>query len=256
MSIVDPIRDERGWASPARRARRRRGQRLGVPVRGLRRDGPGLRRAASPCRCCGTRETGRIVNNESADIIVMLNSAFDEFAARPGARPLPRRRCATRSTRSTRTVYENVNNGVYRAGFASHAGGLRGGRVPAVRRRSTSSTSGSPTRRYLVGEQPDAGRLAPVHDARALRLRCTSATSSATCGGSSTTRTCRATCATSTRRPGVAETVDIDQIKRHYYATHARHQPEPDRPGRPAARPRRAARARAARGLSRLTAAA
>ena len=36
-------------------------------------------RAASPCRCCGTSRNETIVSNESAEIIRMLNSAFDEW---------------------------------------------------------------------------------------------------------------------------------------------------------------------------------
>ena len=47
-----------------------------------------------------------------------------------------------------------------------------------------------------------------------------SATSSATCAGSSTTRICGPTSATSTRWPGIAETVDLDHIKHHYYESH------------------------------------
>ena len=35
--------------------------------------------AASPCRCCGTSSSETIVSNESAEIIRMLNSAFDEW---------------------------------------------------------------------------------------------------------------------------------------------------------------------------------
>jgi putative glutathione S-transferase len=60
----------------------------------------------------------RIVSNESADIIRMLNSAFDEF----GDTSLdfyPEALHAEIDALNT-TVYENVNNGVYRAGFATN----------------------------------------------------------------------------------------------------------------------------------------
>ncbi len=61
------------------------------------------------------RET--IVNNESAEIIRMLGSAFDGIGARPGnycPEDLRERIDAINAQ-----VYEYVNNGVYRAGFAT-----------------------------------------------------------------------------------------------------------------------------------------
>ena len=59
----------------------------------------------------------RIVSNESADIIRMLNSAFDAF----GDTSLDFYPEALRSEIDAlnATIYENVNNGVYRAGFAT-----------------------------------------------------------------------------------------------------------------------------------------
>ncbi len=58
-----------------------------------------------------------IVNNESSEIIRMLNSAFDGVGALPGnyyPEPL-RDEIDALNTR----IYETVNNGVYRAGFAT-----------------------------------------------------------------------------------------------------------------------------------------
>ncbi len=34
------------------------------------------------------------------------------------------------------------------------------------------------------------------------------------------------------QQPAVADTVNFDHIKRHYYRTHIDHQPDPHRPGR------------------------
>jgi glutathionyl-hydroquinone reductase len=63
------------------------------------------------------RMTGTIVNNESADIIRMLNSVFDNLGAAPGDYyPLHLR--SEIDTINAR-VYETLNNGVYRCGFAS-----------------------------------------------------------------------------------------------------------------------------------------
>ncbi len=62
-------------------------------------------------------ETNTIVNNESADIIVILNGAFNEFAAYPELDLYP---AADRSTIDSWNdrIYHAVNNGVYRCGFA------------------------------------------------------------------------------------------------------------------------------------------
>lgn len=62
-------------------------------------------------------ERDTIVSNESADIIRMLNSAFDGVGARPGdytpADLLPE------IDAINATVYDGVNNGVYKVGFAT-----------------------------------------------------------------------------------------------------------------------------------------
>jgi putative glutathione S-transferase len=63
------------------------------------------------------KQTGTIVSNESAEIIRMLNSAFDALTGNDddyypaGLRP----RIDELNTR----VYDTVNNGVYKAGFAT-----------------------------------------------------------------------------------------------------------------------------------------
>ncbi len=58
-----------------------------------------------------------IVNNESADILRMMNSAFDDVGARPGDY-CPEDLLA-RIDSVNETIYEHVNNGVYRAGFST-----------------------------------------------------------------------------------------------------------------------------------------
>ena len=63
------------------------------------------------------KQTGTIVSNESADIIRMFNSAFDAAGAAPGDYyPEPLR--AEIDAFNAR-IYDTVNNGVYRAGFAT-----------------------------------------------------------------------------------------------------------------------------------------
>jgi putative glutathione S-transferase len=61
--------------------------------------------------------TKTIVNNESAEIIVMLNSALNEFAKRPELDLYPEELREAIDTWNDK-VYHAVNNGVYRCGFA------------------------------------------------------------------------------------------------------------------------------------------
>ena len=63
------------------------------------------------------KQRQRIVSSESADILRMLNSAFTDFAEpSPDYYPPSLR---TEIDRMNAVVYEAVNNGVYRAGFAT-----------------------------------------------------------------------------------------------------------------------------------------
>ncbi|MGR8919651.1 MAG: glutathione S-transferase family protein [Gammaproteobacteria bacterium] len=63
------------------------------------------------------RQTSTIVSNESSEIIRMFNSAFDGIGARAGDY-YPEALRTDIDTVNAR-VYETVNNGVYRAGFAT-----------------------------------------------------------------------------------------------------------------------------------------
>ena len=63
------------------------------------------------------KETKAIVNNESADIIVMLNSQFNELAKNPALDLYPENLKET-IDRWNEKIYHAVNNGVYRCGFA------------------------------------------------------------------------------------------------------------------------------------------
>ena len=58
-----------------------------------------------------------IVNNESSDIIRMFNSAFDSIGAREG--DYYPAELADKIDRINALIYDTVNNGVYKAGFAT-----------------------------------------------------------------------------------------------------------------------------------------
>ena len=63
------------------------------------------------------KKTNTLVNNESADIIRMLNTAFDEIGAATGDYWPEVQRTAIEEINDR--VYHTVNNGVYKAGFAT-----------------------------------------------------------------------------------------------------------------------------------------
>jgi Glutathione S-transferase, N-terminal domain len=111
------------------------------------------------------RERGTIVNNESSEIIRMFNSAFDAVTDdRTDYYPAPLRDAIDAINA---TIYGNVNNGVYRTGFATR---LRGSLSSAVR---DAGRPGAEARaKPLPGRRSrDRGRLAAVHHARPLRCR-------------------------------------------------------------------------------------
>jgi glutathionyl-hydroquinone reductase len=62
-------------------------------------------------------QTYSIVNNESAEIIEILNSEFNEYATQPGLDLYPIALKDTIDEWNT-LIYQTVNNGVYRCGFA------------------------------------------------------------------------------------------------------------------------------------------
>ena len=63
------------------------------------------------------KETSTIVNNESAEIIRMFNSAFDGCGAAPG--DFYPEELRTQIDAWNTRIYDTVNNGVYKAGFAT-----------------------------------------------------------------------------------------------------------------------------------------
>lgn len=62
------------------------------------------------------RQTGTLVSNESADIVRMFNSGFGALASGPDLYPAD---LATEIDALNDAIYNSLNNGVYRAGFAT-----------------------------------------------------------------------------------------------------------------------------------------
>ncbi len=216
MTVVDPIRDGRGWAF---------------------RDGPGCSTdplngfaflaeayAATDPKFGGRvtvpvlwdRETHRIINNSEDDICRMFNDGFGRLGA--AEVDLFPSEIANEHAKLSQFLYENVNNGVYQAGFAtkqeSYAKACRTvfSALDELEARLAKS-------RYLFGR-----RIVEAD----WRLFCTLIRFDAVYHGHFKCNLRRIVDYPNLKgylldlyqRPGIAETVDMDHIKRHYYVTH------------------------------------
>jgi putative glutathione S-transferase len=117
LSVVEPLYGPHGWrfgTSPGTIPDTVNGASELVEVY-LRADPRYSGRVSVPALWDKERRT--IVNNESAEIIRMLNGAFGRFTnVRTDYYPAPLR---DEIDRINTLVYENINNGVYRTGFAT-----------------------------------------------------------------------------------------------------------------------------------------
>ncbi len=217
LTVVDPVRDEKGWAF---------------------RDGPGYShdpvngfaflseayRATEPdfqgrvtVPVLWDKERGRIVNNSEDDICRMFDRVFRSLG-RAGAPELFPAGMAEEQEKLSAFIYDKVNNGVYKAGFATrqrayeHAARALFAALDQLEARLTTS-------RYLFGEgivESDWRlfcTLIRFDLVYYIHFKC------------------------SLRRvldypalhgylldlyqhPGIADTVNFDHIKQHYYLTH------------------------------------
>jgi putative glutathione S-transferase len=225
MSYVAPFRDERGWAFT--------GERFVEPASGLSGrytdaiNGFSLLSAAYSATAPGFEgrvtvpvlwdtTTGQVVSNESADIVRMFNGAFDRLAGeRVDLYP-----AALRAEIDTinEFVYDRVNNGVYRAGFArrqeayDEAFGALFAALDELEERLG-------RQRFLVGDQiteadwrlfPTLVRFDAVYYSH---FKCNERRLIDYPNLWSYTRDLY-------QQPGIAATVAIQQIKRHYFTTH------------------------------------
>lgn len=162
------------------------------------------------------RKSGTIVNNESSEIIRMFNSAFDEFGD-PAVDLYPE---ALRPDIDAinREVYDNINNGVYRAGFAGtqaaydEAFDALFASLDRLERRLAGQ-------RYLVGDVITEAdwrlftTLVRFDAVYYLHFKCNLRRLSDYPNLWNYTRDLY-------QQPGIAETVRFDHIKQHYYRSH------------------------------------
>lgn len=216
LTAVDPVRDERGWAF-------RDGDGFSRdPINGFdflsqayhATDPSYLGRYTVPV--LWDTQTRRIVSNSDDDIMRMFETEFVDPA---GAAPIlyPREHQATIDELNA-WIYETVNNGVYEAGFATSQEAYASAvtklfdALDELERRLA-------TRRYLVSSVPvetDWRLFVTLIRFDAVyvgHFKCNLRRIADYPNLSGYLRDLY-------QIPGVAETVRIDQIKRHYYYTH------------------------------------
>jgi glutathionyl-hydroquinone reductase len=161
------------------------------------------------------KERETIVNNESAEIIRMFNSAFDRVGARgPDYYPEPLR---TEIDALNHQVFEHVNNGVYKAGFARSQEAYDEA-VTALFETLDQLEERLSGQRYLAGERVTEADL---------RLFTTLLRFDAVYVGHFKCNLRRLAdyrwlwpyARELYQHPGVAETVDFHHIKHHYYGS-------------------------------------
>lgn len=209
VTVADPVRDERGWAFPE-----------GDPVNGFKFLAEAYRASELKFRGRVTvpvlwdNEERRIVNNSEDDICRMFCDVFpgkhhvDLF---PGS-------LADEQDALSHFIYENVNNGVYRAGFAT-------GQAAYERAARKLFSALDQLEARLAGRRFLFGRKFVETD---WRLFCTLIRFDAVYHGHFKCNLRRIMDYPNLsgflrdlyQWPGIAETVNFDHIKRHYYVTH------------------------------------
>jgi glutathionyl-hydroquinone reductase len=151
MTVVDPVRDERGWAfrdGPGHSS---------DPINGFKflsdaylATDPGYRsRVTVPV--LWDKQSHVIVNNSDDDLMRIFNTEFDSFADRDVDLYPEKHRAEI--DRLNELIYETVNDGVYRAGFATSQKAYEQAVYPLFETLDQLETRLS-VQRYLFGNLP------------------------------------------------------------------------------------------------------
>jgi glutathionyl-hydroquinone reductase len=225
MTVVDPIRDEKGWAfrDPSGKIPIGASFASTDPINGFQFLSEAYKTthpeydARVTVPVLWDRQTKRIVNNCEDDICRMFNDVFNDFASHKAVDLFPKDFEAEHAKLSD-FVHDNVNNGVYKAGFAT-----RQRPYEIACRRVFQALDELEQRlsrqRYLLGN-----RIAEAD----WRLFCTLVRFDAVYHGHFKCNLRRMIDYPNLQgyltdlyqQPGIAETVNFDHIKRHYYITH------------------------------------
>src|SRR5213596_3940258 len=123
MTVVDPIRDQEGWAFRDPEIPPGALFESTDPINGFqflseayKATNPGYE-ARVTVPVLWDKKTKRIVNNCEDDICRMFNHVFNDFARNKDVDLFPKEIQAEHAKLSD-FIYDNVNNGVYKAGFA------------------------------------------------------------------------------------------------------------------------------------------
>ena len=162
------------------------------------------------------KATGSIVSNESAEIIQMLNSAFDHLTGNTADfNPEPLR---AEMAEVDQRIYDTVNNGVYKCGFATTQRAYDAAITPLFETLDWLETRLA-DQRFLMGDAPTLSDW---------RLFTTLVRFDAVYHGHFKCNRARivdypnlwAYTRDLYQWPGIAETVHMDHITRHYYWSH------------------------------------
>jgi len=161
-------------------------------------------------------ERGTIVSNESSEILRMFNSAFDALGAAPGDYyPLALRE---EIDGLNARIYDTVNNGVYKAGFATTQVAYEEALAPLFDTLDRLDAHLS-TRRFLTGErmtEADIRLFTTLIRFDAVyvgHFKCNLRRIADYPNLSAYTRDIY-------QQPGIAATVNFEHIKQHYYESH------------------------------------
>jgi glutathionyl-hydroquinone reductase len=212
MTVVDPIRDGRGWAFVEE----------ADPVNGFQflsevyRQSDPQYRARVTVPVLFDKETSRIVNNSEVDIVRMFNSSFAEWAK--GAVDLYPEPLRAEIDAFDDLIYPSINNGVYRAGFAETQAAYEAGVKPLFEALDQLEEHLA-TQRYLCGSRITEAdwklfvTLVRFDEVYYVHFKCN-------VRRIAEYKNLWAYLRDLYQQPGIAETVNMDHIKRHYYMTH------------------------------------
>ncbi len=162
------------------------------------------------------KQRGTIVSNESSEIIRMFNTAFDGIGAKAGDYYPAALRAEIDEVNAR--VYDTLNNGVYKAGFATTQGAYEEALTPLFDTLDWLEARLA-TRRFLLGDQLTEAdirlftTLVRFDAVYVGHFKCNLRRIADYANLSGFTRDIY-------QLPGIAATVDIDHIKRHYYESH------------------------------------